>query len=209
MSINFDCSNRIKPKLLREQKTEALLVFIRTTLEKSLEDIALNGNQFDIGTKEDNEHIYFTLKELLTKLQDCVVNATYLRNLTTSAENNRTLMMIAKKEEALMTYYDSIVKGIALKLPNGTPWIPELMIIALLSEWIIEEEKSTYLYPFLEDINYLELMERYDKVKLNTDSQKKEIIMNMYYISSYLIKRLKNIKYKTQSKASKKRKKRN
>ena len=33
MSINSNPKNRIKPKLLREQKTEALLVFIRTTLE--------------------------------------------------------------------------------------------------------------------------------------------------------------------------------
>ena len=31
--------NRIKPKLLREQKTEALLVFIRTTLEQTFKDI--------------------------------------------------------------------------------------------------------------------------------------------------------------------------
>ena len=33
------CKNRVKPKLLRDIKTEALLVFIRTTLEQSFQQI--------------------------------------------------------------------------------------------------------------------------------------------------------------------------
>ena len=44
---------------------------------------------------------------------------------------------------------DTLVKTIERLLTNGNSWIPELIVIALLSEWIIEEEKSTYFYPFL------------------------------------------------------------
>ena len=33
------CSNRIKPKLLRDIKTEALLAFIRTTLEEYFKEL--------------------------------------------------------------------------------------------------------------------------------------------------------------------------
>ena len=39
MSINQNPTNRIKPTRLREQKTEALLVFIRTILEQYFKDI--------------------------------------------------------------------------------------------------------------------------------------------------------------------------
>ena len=39
--------NRIKPKLLRDIKTEALLVFIRTTLEQNFYEIE---NMFDLAT---------------------------------------------------------------------------------------------------------------------------------------------------------------
>lgn len=200
------CPNRIKPKLLREQKTEALLVFIRTTLEESYKQIEDNGYQFELGEKEDNEHIYKTLEDLLSKLQECVVNSSYLRSLISSANKNPTMMIIAKKEEALMVYYDSLVKAIEIKLLDGTPWIPELVVIALLSEWIVEEEKSVALYPFLADYDYLDLISRYDKVKLSLDKDNKEVVMNMYRISSHIIEKLKNAKYKINTKRNKKRK---
>lgn len=204
MSINIiSCPNRIKPKLLREQKTEALLVFIRTTLEQSFYKIEKQGYQFELGTKEDNEHVYSVLKKLLTNLQECVVNSSYLRSLIANAHKKQSLLYLAKKEEALMTYYDAIVKGIESKLSNGMPWIPELVVISLLSEWILEEERSTYLYPFLKDINYIELIDIYDKTKQNIDDEKKDIVMNMYKVSSYLINRLKGISYKSTNRVSK------
>ena len=95
-----------------------------------------------------------------------------------------------------MVYYDSLVKTIERLLKDGNLWIPELIVIALLSEWIIEEEKSTYFYPFLNDINYLDLLSRYDNAKIGLDKDKKEIMLNMYKISSTLIEKLKNTKYK-------------
>jgi hypothetical protein len=192
-----NCPNRIKPKLLREQKTEALLVYIRTTLEQSFEYIEENGYQFEIGTKEDNEYVYSTLKKLLSNLQECVVNSSYLRSLIVNAQKNKNLQAIAKKEEPLMVYYDAIIKAIEAKLKNGTPWIPELVVISLLSEWILEEEKSAYLYPFLTDIDYIDLITRYDNTKSTIDDEKKEIVMNMYHISTFLIDKLKNVTYKT------------
>jgi len=127
MSINNNQKNRIKPKLLREQKTEALLVFIRTTQEQN--------------------------------------------------------------------------------------WIPEQLVICLLSEWILEEEKSTILYPFLKDIDYTSLLSLYDKViiqaKKDEDWNKTLAVKTMYKVASELIQRLKNTTYKVNTKrVSKSRKKR-
>ena len=72
------CKNRVKPKLLRDVKTEALLVFIRTTLEQSFYQIDNVGYNFILGNDEDNEYVYSTLKSLLVQLEDTVINSSYL-----------------------------------------------------------------------------------------------------------------------------------
>ena len=190
------CKNRVKPKLLRDIKTEALLVFIRTTLEQSFYQIDNIGYNFRLGNDEDNDIVYSSLKELLEQLQDTVINSTYLRSLIENAHKNATLKVLAKKEEPLMVYYDTLIKTIEVCLPNGSFWIPELVVISLLSEWIIEEEKSAYFYPYLKDIDYIDLINRYDNSKKDLDDEKKEIIMNMYKISSKLIEKLKKAEYK-------------
>jgi len=208
-----NCTNRIKPKLLREQKTEALLVFIRTTLEQYFKDLNKTKIHFHLGSEDDNQAIDNTLKLLLTNLQDTVVNSTYLRSITATAQRNQSMMMLAKKEEPLMVYYDAIVKQIELSLSQGQNWIPEQLVICLLSQWILEEEKSTVLYPYLEDIDYTALLSRYDTViiqaKKDEDWNKTLAIKTMYQVSDELIQRLKNTTYKLNTKrVSKSRKKR-
>lgn len=207
MLINSNCPNRIRPKLLREVKTEALLVFIRTTLEHSFHEIDTKGYQFLIGSNEDNEYIYLTLRNILKNLQNCVVNSSYLRSLINNSDKNQVLKILAKKEEPLMIYYDSIIKGIEINLKSGSSWIPELVVISLLSEWIMEEEKSVSLYPFLSDIDYLDLINRYDMSKPTLPEDKKEVLINMYKISSNLIERLKMATYKINRSRKTKRKK--
>ncbi|PUE63558.1 hypothetical protein [Arcobacter caeni] len=192
----MNCKNRVKPKLLRDVKTEALLVFIRTTLEQSFQQIDNFGYSFELGNDEDKELVYSSLKKLLEHLQDTVINSTYLRSLIENSHKNSTLKLLAKKEEPLMIYYDTLIKTIEVCLPNGSSWIPELVVISLLSEWIIEEEKTAYFYPYLKDFDYLDLINRYDNSKKDLDNEKKEIVMHMYKISSKLIEKLKKAEYK-------------
>lgn len=192
----MSCKNRIKPLLLRDVKTEALLVFIRTTLEDYFKQIEESNFHFELGSKEDNQFVFNELKKLLEKLQDTVINSSYLRSLIENASKHPSLKALAKKEEPLMIYYDSLVKTIERVLANGSSWIPELIVIALLSEWIIEEEKSTYFYPFLKELDYIDLINRFDNAKIGLDKDKKEIMLNMYKISSTLIEKLKSTKYK-------------
>lgn len=198
---------RIKPRLLREQKTEALLVFIRTTLEEYFAKLDSGAICNSVGDDIENIFISNTLRDLLLQLQECVVCSSYLKSLITNIHKNATLKILAKQEEPLMVYYDSLVKGLEKNLKNGQKWMPELIVICLLSEWIIEEEKSVFLYPFLKDINYLELLEMYDKTKLTSEDFTKEIILTMYKISSNLIASLLNSTYKINTQRKKKRKK--
>lgn len=190
------CKNRVKPVLLRDIKTEALLVFCRTTLEDYFNQIDKLGYFFQLGNKEDNEFTTSELKKLLNNLQDTVINFSYLRSLIQNSSKNYSSIAIIKREEPLIFYYDSLVKEIERLLKNGSFWIPELIVICLLSEWIIEEEKSTYFYSYLKDFNYFELLNCYDNAKKNLDSDKKDIIFNMYKISSKLIEKLKKAEYK-------------
>lgn len=206
MSNNLKCSRRIKPLLLRDIKTEALLVFIRTTLEESFSQIEQNGHNFKMKDEKENEFLYSSLNSLLLELQETVVNSLYLRSLIANAQKTPSLKMLAKKEEPLMVYYDAVVKGIESKLVNGTKWIPELMVLCLLSEWIIEEEKSLHLYPFLAKVDYLKLLNMYEELKPLSTDEEKETILNMYKISSYLIAKLKNSNYKINTNRKKRKK---
>jgi hypothetical protein len=62
--MGLNLKNRIKPKLLREQKTEALLVFIRTTLEQTFSEIKEKDSYTQIGSDEDTKYIYDILETL-------------------------------------------------------------------------------------------------------------------------------------------------
>jgi hypothetical protein len=204
MSINPQCKNRIKPPMLREQKTEALLVFVRTTLEEYFKELENETITLIIGSKEDAKLINDVLKDLLLRLQECVVNSSYLRSLTIGAQKKKLFTTILKKEEPLIIYYDSIVKSIEKNLQSGSTWIPELMVIALLSEWVLEEEKSVSFYPFLKEIDYLELLSKYENIKNDPHFEKTIIIMDMFKLSTKLIASLNKANY-----SSKKTKKRN
>lgn len=193
------CRNRVKPKLLRDIKTEALLVFVRTTLEDYFYQIEKGSCFFKLSNEEDMKYVYNNLRKLLDYLEDSVINSSYLRSLIENANKNVSLRLLAKKEEPLMVYYDSLVKSIERQLPNGTFWIPELIVICLLSEWIVEEEKSIYFYPFLKDFDYIDLINRYEVIKKDLEVDKKEVILNMFIISTKLIEKLKKVDFKFNS----------
>jgi len=208
------CKNRIKPTMLRDVKTEALLVFIRTTLEQFFDETNKRATIKQIGSKEDSEILLETLQVLLLELQDCVVNSSYLRSVISTSQLNKSMRMIAKKEEPLMVYYDAIVKQIEVSLAQGQIWIPEQLVICLLSQWIEEEKKSITLYPFLQNIDYLSLLERYDKARIQAkqenDFDKISVTMNMYSVGISLIDKLNKTTYKMNTKrVSKSRNKKN
>lgn len=201
---NNNPKDRIKPRLLREQKTEALLIFVRTTLEQYFIDLKTKEVHFKMGTEEDNRIIDDTLKVLLFQLQETVVNGIYLSTVAQMAVKSKNMMLLAKKEESTMVYYNSIVKQLEISLDQGQNWIPEQLVLCLLSEWILEEGKSSLLYPYLQTINYTDILSRYDKVivqaKKDEDLKKVQFIKNMYQVSSELILKLKNTTYKVNTK---------
>lgn len=204
--LNTNCKNRIKPKLIRDVKTEALLVFARTALERFF---AKNENLelMKIGNLEDTKKIYKTLWDLKEELEDSVVNVDYLLNLVQNAKRYAPLRKLAKYEEPLITYYDAMAKKIEFHIPKERVFMPEFLVICTLSHWVIEEEKSVTLYPFLKDFDFLSLMEKYEIAALEKDGNNMNIT-DIYKVSTDLIETLKKTKYKfNKDRVSKTRKK--
>ncbi|MCK9336820.1 MAG: hypothetical protein M0P43_03200 [Arcobacteraceae bacterium] len=191
--------NRIKPLLLRDVKTEALLVFIRTTLEQFFRDIDSGAISIQIGSQDDQSEIYNILKTLLSNLQDTIISSSTLRQFANTPKQNSAMIYLIKKELPLLHYYDSIVRQIEISLKSGENWIPEQLVIALLSEWILEEEKSIDIFPYLKQIDYIQLLSKYDSTRLEVKQagniHNALVISNMYKVATELIEKLKKTKY--------------
>lgn len=204
--INTNCKNRIKPNLIRDMKTEALLVFARTALERFFKRTK-NESIYNLGTIEDTKYVYETLWDLKLKLKDTVVNVEYLIDLFHSSKIQPELQKLVKYEEPLMVYYDAMAKRIEFYLPHEKVFMPEFLVLCTLSHWIVEEEKSIALYPFLSDYDYLKLIEIFELSALNNSEDKKNI-MEIHRVSTDLIVTLKRTKYRfNRSRVSKIRKK--
>lgn len=204
--MNFN--PQIKLKLLRDFKTDALLIYIKTVIEELLENIKNNTYKIDLGNNEFNLEIEESIKTLNSHLSKTVINAYELKAFMSYSQIKTKNSKLLPNDEALVFYYNSIVKQIETSLQEGDIWIPEQIILSLLSEWILEENKSLTLYPFLNDIDYLKLLSHYENARNNEKKNSlRENVIEMYKISSSMIKRLKNSKYRVDT--SRKSKKRN
>ena len=204
--MNFN--PQIKLKLLRDFKTDALLIYIKTVIEELLENIKNNTYKIDLGNDEFNLEIEENIKILNSHLSKTIINAYELKAFMSYSQIKTKNSKLLPNDEALVFYYNSIVKQIETSLQEGDIWIPEQIILSLLSEWILEENKSLTLYPFLNDIDYLKLLSHYENARNNEKKNSlRENVIEMYKISSSMIKRLKNSKYRVDT--SRKSKKRN
>ena len=186
-------------KLLRDIKTDALLIYIKTVIEELLENIKNETYKIDLGYENFNKKIEENIIELNIKLDKTIINAYELKSFMAYQQMKQTNHKLLPNDEALVFYYNTIVKQIETQLKEGELWIPEQIVLALLSEWVLEEEKSTIFYTFLNDFDYLRLLSYYETTRNN----EKDI-----NLKENIIKRLKNSKYKiNSSRKSKMRKK--
>lgn len=196
-------------KLLRDIKTDALLIYIKTVIEELLENIENEKYKIDLGYEEFNKEIEKNIIELNKELDKTIINAYELKSFMAYQQARQANHKLLPNDEALIFYYNTIVKQIETQLLEGDLWIPEQIVLALLSEWILEEEKSIIFYSFLNNFDYLKLLGYYEIARNNEkNTNLRGNIIKMYQISSSMIKRLKNSKYKiNSSRKSKMRKK--
>jgi len=196
LGVNNNCKNRIIPSMLSEVKTEAILVFARTALERFFIHIEENNLHPVVGSEADTEYVYKMLTDLKDKLQDSAVNVDYLMNLVQSAKIYPVLRSLAKHEEPLINYYDSMSQKVANYYANKPAYIPEFLVVCVLHAWIVEEEKSTNLYPFLNDFDFDEIIHIFETNRKDFQKDGECIISDTFKVSAFIIETLKNKKYK-------------
>ncbi len=187
-------------KLLRDIKTDALLIYIKTVLEELLQNIKNEKYKIDLGCEEFNKEIEQNIIKLNEELSHTIINAYELKSFMAFQQTKQKNQKLLPNDEALIFYYNTIVKQIETHLVEGELWIPEQIILALLSEWILEEEKSIIFYSFLKDFDYVKLLALYELARNNENNNTlRQNILKMYQISSTMIKKLKSSKYKINS----------
>ncbi|WP_246153805.1 MULTISPECIES: hypothetical protein [Sulfurimonas] len=182
--------------MLNSVKTEAILVFSRTALERYFTEVEENDFELKVGTKEETEYVYTTLRYLTAKLQEVVVNVDYLLNLVQSAKTYPELRKIAKLEEPLINYYDAMAQQVSIYYKDKPAYMPEFLIICILSHWILEEEKSTDLYPFLKEIDFTELFYIFEKNREEFVKDDVCVVSDILNIATQTVEKLKKTKYK-------------
>ena len=206
--IDDNCKNRVKAVLLLDVKTEALLVFARTALERYFAQIDEAKYEATVGTNSDTSYVYDTLRKLLVNLQESVVNVDYFMKLMQASKQSQQIRELSKFEDPLISYYDLMAETVGKFYQNRPAYLPEFLVICVLSHWILEEEKSTNLYPFLRDIDFLELTSKFEENRKHFEKNEECTINEIYEISAIIIEKLKNYKYKVnKTRVSKTRKK--
>lgn len=131
---------QIKIKLLRDIKTDALLIYIKTVVEELLENIKKNDYKIDLGYEDFNKEIEENIRNLNNELSLTIINAYELKAFISYQQFKNKNNKLLPNDEALVFYYNALVKQIESHLIEGALWIPEQIILSLLSEWILEEE---------------------------------------------------------------------
>jgi hypothetical protein len=206
--IDNGCKNRVKPTFLRDIKTEALLVFARTGLEQYFAQLRAAGIKPTVGSEDDTSYIYDTLQKLLHDLQQCVVDAEYIQAITARAAQDRRFVPLYQQEKPLIEYYNVLVHAVEQHYKDEPLFLPELLVICALSIWILEEEKSMHHYPFLMQIDWLELMGRFESNRHEFEKEGACHISKIHDFSHKLIQKLinKKLQIKQTKKSSAKRK---
>ncbi|MEA1917273.1 MAG: hypothetical protein U9N42_07060 [Campylobacterota bacterium] len=206
--INDNCKNRVKAILPVEIKTEAILVFTRTALERYFKQLEEAKFEVAVGTHSDTVYVYNTLRGLLINLQQSVVNVDYFMKLVQECRKSPKLKELAKYEDPLISYYDVMATTVSNYYKEKPAYLPEFLVICVLSHWVLEEEKSTNLYPFLKDVDFLELISKFENSRKHFEKNGDCIIDEIFEVSSMVVEKLKSYKYRVnKSRVSKTRKK--
>jgi hypothetical protein len=193
--MNFEHpSQRLKPKFLREIKSEALLVFCKQLLMLNTDGLVIKAIFSEERFHKEADHIRKSIRKLTEQLGTHVIDQQYLDYLILN-HRKKNLHNIFTRELPLIYYSDVLFQTLKKQMKNKQKWVPEFLVFSLLSEWFIEENNSMQLFSFIKQYQYLEILSMYEKAALESDDKTKFTIKDMYNLSSSLVSNLKKAKF--------------
>ncbi len=193
--MNFEQpSQRLKPKFLREIKSEALLVFCKQLLMLNTDGLVIKAIFSEENFHKEADHIRKSIRKLTEQLRTHIIDQQYLDYLILN-HRKKNLHNIFTRELPLIYYSDILFQTLKKQMKNKQKWVPEFLVFSLLSEWFIEENNSMKLFNFVKQYQYLEILSMYEKAALQSDDKTKFTIKDMYNLSSSLVSNLKKAKF--------------
>jgi hypothetical protein len=186
-------AKRLKPKFLREIKSEALLVFCKQLLMLNTDGLVIKAIFSEERFHKEADHIRKSIRKLTEQLGTHVIDQQYLDYLILN-HRKKNLHNIFTRELPLIYYSDVLFQTLKKQMKNKQKWIPEFLVFSLLSEWFIEENNSMKLFNFIKQYQYVEILSMYEKATFKNDDNTKLTIKDMYNLSSNLVLNLKKAK---------------
>lgn len=197
-------------KTLKDLKVEVILIFC---LKLIREYIQSEDNKIDFGyscymTNEEQNLIYTKLKELESSLLKHIFTIEEIYKIIIDKSSKESIIKAIVMEPRLY-FYDVIVKRFISKMnlfsDNGKNYyIPEMLALYLIID-MKEKGYSFKDFRFIEEFDFLNLIEIYNKInlqikkmndiKINTPLMNQTTISKMQHLSLYLTNVLSEAKY--------------
>lgn len=197
-------------KTLKDLKVEVILIFC---LKLIREYIQSEDNKIDFGyscymTNEEQNLIYTKLKELESSLLKHIFTIEEIYKIIIDKSSKESIIKAIVMEPRLY-FYDVIVKRFISKMnlfsDNGKNYyIPEMLALYLIID-MKEKGYSFKDFRFIEEFDFLNLIEIYNKInlqikkmndiKINTPLMNQTTISKMQHLSLYLTNVLAKAKY--------------
>jgi hypothetical protein len=186
-------AKRLKPKFLREIKSEALLVFCKQLLMLDTDELVVKAIFSDKRFHKESAFIRKNINHIKEDFRTHIIDQQYLDYLILN-QRKKNLHNTFKHELPLIYYGDILSQTLEKQMKNKQKWIPEFLVFSLLSEWFIEENNSMKLFNFIKQYQYVEILSMYEKASFKNDDNTKLTIKDMYNLSSNLVLNLKKAK---------------
>lgn len=184
----------MKISSLRNIKTQALLVYLKTICSEYFEE---KDYKLDLGVTLYNNEIKDAINFLSSNFSVTIWDVNELCEFIKIFHIRNSQIDLPYTYKALVFYYNALINEFEANFRSGDKLIPEIIIFSLLSEWIFEEEKSIAEYSFLKEIDYVKLLGYFELARNNEKKEElRQSVKIMYMSSSKAIKKLKNSKFK-------------
>lgn len=209
--INFSIfKNYPIPSIDNDRKFQALLIYVESLLSDTISEIEKESKskKNEIFSPKIKKEIINFDKNLITSIGNCCPTLSLIedeRERIFKKQNITNIdMLILKESEPFKNAFNLIANTCEDEIGKTNKWIPDLLSISLIANWIQEYSKTTITYKEFFQLDYQNILDKYNEAYLiksksaNPDDLKiAQTIKKMYSVSDKVIEELNRANYKT------------